>query len=180
MSSDNESAGLKISREMLETLAVPIIVKQVVASGLFKSHELKVLFDKGKGSVETGIREIGSILARGDIPDPDTWNKGIRQIIIGAIKVGVFLAASKSRAGPSKGGKKARKKAMDQSKKWKEHVRTRTHDLFKENPKWPGTTIRDVIKKETPRPLGIRLPDGREMYEKAVLPELRKLKKGIK
>ncbi len=175
----NEYAGTKITLEMLETLAVPIIVNKIVTSGLIKPNELKILFDKGKGSVETGIHEIGSILSRGDIPDPDTWNKGTRRIIIGAINIGVFLAASKSRAGPSSGGKKGRKKEVEKAKKWKEYARTRTRELFKENTKRPGTIISDLIKNESPRPPGIILPSCRELYE-FVLPELRTLKKGIK
>ena len=58
MSSDNEFAGLKITREMIETLAIPIIVKRAVTSGLFKPDELKIILNKGQRAVETGLCDL--------------------------------------------------------------------------------------------------------------------------
>jgi hypothetical protein len=183
MSSDDEYTDIKISREMIEKLTIPLIVKRAVASGLFKPNELRLLYKEGKQSVEAGIYDLGRILDRVDQSNLDTAavGKAIQQIIFGAMNLGAFRVVTKSRSDSSSGGIKAREKDVEAAEKWKKHVRNRTEDLFKENPTWPGTLIRDVIKDvikdEKPRPPGIRLPDPREIYEKGVLPKLRALKK---
>jgi hypothetical protein len=175
MSSDDEYTDLKILYETVAELAIiNLIAKRAVTTGLFKPDELKVILNKGKRSVETGLCDLRRILGHVDQSNFDT---SIRQIIHGAINIGACWVVTQSRLTSSRGGKKGSKKTVEEAEKWKQHVRKCVAELFSKNPSHAATTIRNSIK--TTRPSKINLPNDRHLYE-FILAELKALKHGIK
>ena len=159
-------------------LIIDVIAKRAVTTGFFKPDELKIILNKGKQSVETGLCDLRRILGNVDQSKIDTSaDEAISQIIYGALNIGACYAVIKSRFTSSRGGKAGRKKTVEQAGKWKQHVRKRVGELFSQNPSQKGTAIRDSIK--ITRPPKIHLPNDRDLYE-FILAELRALKQGMK
>ena len=175
--SKDEYADLQISREMIEELVIPIIVKRAVTSGLFKPDELKIILNKGQRAVETGLCDLRRILGSVDQSNIPSADKAIKQIIHGAINLGACWAVTTRLLASSSGGKKGSKKTVEEAEKWKQHVRKGVAELFSKNPNQAATTIRNSIKAT--RPPKFHLPNDRHLYE-FILAELKALKHGHK
>ena len=74
-------------------LIIDVIAKRAVTTGFFKPDELKIILNKGKQSVETGLCDLRRILGNVDQSKIDTSaDEAISQIIYGALNIGACYA----------------------------------------------------------------------------------------